>query len=615
MEMKGRRSPSSHSETTPPDLTAQATWQTEHAPTAARRLDAPELLSHRARPRTLARVTWSAYFGLAAFLYLAIALFSIAKPLILDQAMPAAYNAAAIADFGHAALGSHAYDYEVSHPPLHQHILALMFDLFGKTTIVARVLNVFCTLLVLFLIIQISREIFPDEEGATIGGIAALLYAINPFIIQHSLIVDQDTTIQPIAILLFFWVFFRQRHRFDGPAIAKLGATLALCAWTKEFSPAFILVPFFLYLLWRFDFLRALWITSGSAVVGGALFLATWTTYCWSTGVPLLSFIEFSIVNKVLNSDFHNQRSALDGFKFLLARTVPWVTPAFFILLAVAGGHRLRQLPKEGYVATATDLLWLFVAIFWMITTFHLYSISRWQFPLYAAACILVAEYLFIGARHIKLAKILGAVGGGIAVAAVAGSVLGDPLLREPGQSFFRMAVWYAGLWFAAPLLACFLLLGVLRILTRARERMLLTLISFVVATSFAMNIKQSAGYTTIASSVTDYGERGFYDTLAYLKKHLGDSVPVIRKDLAFYMMMDRNDRDFEWIYTSIFRSDLTSLGEQKTVEAAILAPRVEYIVLDRQSRPEQAAAVIEPYFDPIVTFGDFRIYRKRRGG
>ena len=615
MKMKGRRSPSSHSETTPPDLMAQATWQTEHAPTAARRLDAPKPRSHRAQTRTFASATWPAYFGLAAVLYLAIAFFSITKPLTLDQAFPVAYNAAAIADFGYAALGSDAYDYEVAHPPLHQHILALVFGLFGKTTIAARVLNVFCTLLVLFLVIQISREISPPEDGVTIGGIAALLYAINPFVIQHSLIVDQDTTIQPIAVLLFFWVFFRQRHQFNLLAIAKLGAALALCAWTKEFSPILILIPLFLYLWWRFDFLRAFWITSGSAAVGSALFLSTWTIYCWSTGVSLLSFIEFSIVNKALNSDFHTHRSALTGLQVLLARTAPWVTPAFFILLAVAGGYRLRQLPKEGYVARITDLLWLFIAIFWVITTFHMYAISRWQFPLYAAACLVIAEYLFIVARHITLAELLAAVGSGIAVAAVAGSVLDDPLLRESGQSFSHMAAWYAGLWFAAPLFACFLLLTVLRIPALARDRMLLTLISFVIATSFAMNIKQSAAYTTIPSWGSDYGERGFYDALAYLKKHLGDSVPVIRKDFAFYMIMNMNDRDFEWIYTSIFRSNLNSSVEREAVKAAILGPRVEYIVLDRQSRPEQAVAVIEPYFDRVASFGDFRVYRKRKGG
>lgn len=557
---------------------------------------------------------WYAYLIVAALLYVVIVAFSIDKPLTLDQT-DNAQNAAAIADLGFSALGE--YGYKVYHPQLHEHILALAYRGLGKSSTVSRILNILCSFVVMFLIIQLSRAIFNDERGTTIGGIAVLLYATNPFILQHSLIVDRDTTIHPISILLYFWVFIRQEDRFTRLAIVKLGALLALAAWAKEFSPAFILTPTFLYLWWRLNFREALSITVGIAIVGGTLFVTTWLAYCWWTGVPPLSFVELSIVNRVREGYFA-KRSPLAGVRSLFGRYVPWLTPGFFILAALAAGHRLSQLHRERYTPKAIDALWLFVIIFWSTTNFYMSGISRWQFPLYGVAVILVAQYVYLMTRNLGLGKIFGAIGVGMAVGVLTAVALDDPLLRDPDRSFAEMAVWYLSLWFAAPLVACFALTTMLKVPMLSPARMALTMLSFLAAISLALNIKQTAEYTTAPSWGGEYGEEGFNETLAYLGEHVDDSVPVIRKDLAYYlMMMDEYGRDLEWIYNAMFRVDLRDPDELREVKDRLLRPEVRYVVLDIYSttdwsRPWEAATYFADDFEHVATFGDFRIYEKK---
>jgi hypothetical protein len=82
-------------------------------------------------------VKYSYYLVLASLLYIIVAIFSINKPLTLDQADPVAENAGAIAHFGFDALGSKDKHYEIAHPTLHHHLLAMVFMIFGESTFTA----------------------------------------------------------------------------------------------------------------------------------------------------------------------------------------------------------------------------------------------------------------------------------------------------------------------------------------------------------------------------------------------------------------------------------------------------------------------------------------------
>ena len=317
----------------------------------------------------------------ATGIYLSIALFSINKPLTLDQAHPTAWNAGAIARYGFAALGDASQNYEIPHTLLHENMVALSFRLFGETTVAARLVGVLCFLCVLLMIILLSVELFSPPKGILIGATAAILYAINHFMVQQSLLVEEETTIVPLTLLIFIYVLYRFDFRASAKSIVTLGVLFALCLWGKEFTPFFMLIalgPF----LWMYRGLRdAIILTAGVAVVGVGVFVATWSLYCTVTGVPLLSFVEFSILNKALNPNFYSGHSfagMVEAFYALLKLA----TPVFIALLFLAATRRVWLLFRERPRIRRTDFLWLYVAVFWAITNLQMFSFVRYNYPL-----------------------------------------------------------------------------------------------------------------------------------------------------------------------------------------------------------------------------------------
>jgi len=110
-----------------------------------------------------------------------------------------------------------------------------------------------------------------------------------------------------------------------------------------------------------------------------------------------------------------------------------------------------------------------------------------------------------------------------------------------------------------------------------------------------------------------EYGEEGFMDTLEYLKKNLGTSTPVIRKDFGYYLSLDRPNREYMYVYTSIFRGDnLKNTNGMSNIKSSILKDDIEYIVLDPHANPATAKNIISPYYDFVQKFGDFEVYRKK---
>jgi hypothetical protein len=95
--------------------------------------------------------------------------FALSKPFTLDEADPVGVNAAAIARDGVAAMGERDPDnpaktrYEIAHPTLYHHLLALHFAVLGVTPFSGRVLGVECFLAVLALVFLIARALAPPS--------------------------------------------------------------------------------------------------------------------------------------------------------------------------------------------------------------------------------------------------------------------------------------------------------------------------------------------------------------------------------------------------------------------------------------------------------------------
>ena len=150
-------------------------------------------------------------FLLSVIIYCSMASFSLIKPFTLDEAMPMAQNASAISTYGLKAMGlsnpdhPHKLLYEVAHPLLYHYLLSIYFSIFGESTVSGRLMGVSCFVIMLLLILKISKQLFSGNKGSVVGIVAIFLFSINPFCVQNSLLLDIDTTILPVLIMIFYW--------------------------------------------------------------------------------------------------------------------------------------------------------------------------------------------------------------------------------------------------------------------------------------------------------------------------------------------------------------------------------------------------------------------------
>jgi 4-amino-4-deoxy-L-arabinose transferase-like glycosyltransferase len=531
-------------------------------------------------------------------LYLGTVAFSIDKPLTMDQAMPTAWNASEIHQRGFAALGQGRY--EISHTLLHQHLLAVTYDVFGESTRSARGMGIPCFLLTLILVNWLAQCLYSGAHGRWVGCTAMLLYATNPFVVQHSLLVDQETTLVPATQLAFLIGIIRCRGRYDARALLWLGLLLALGLWAKELPPYIALFALGIYLCFERGVVRALRVVTAVALLGTALFTATWALYCAVTGVPVLSFIEHSIIGKALNPGFHSS-SLADAFRMWSTHTGRWVTPALLVGLAAGLARRVTRASQTERGFGSHDLLWIYVFVYWGLTSFHLYQHPRYQVPLYGAAVVLVAEFLVASLSGQRTRTVVVAALIGLAIGLASTLIADDPLLMR-GRTYFLFGL-------AAPLAACAVALAVMRLRPWSRAGASVLLLMFLIAQFTLLGVKQSRPYTT-ANSWSEYGERGFDKTLAYVQRHIGNSRTVLRKDLGYYLMRDDRSWRERWTYNEILRG--LHKPEQAAIAAAVLARKdVSIVVLDRFCNSRAARdLLVRDYYEAEI-FGDFRIYRR----
>ncbi|OVE78099.1 hypothetical protein BVX98_01420 [bacterium F11] len=574
-------------------------------------------------------------------LYIGVAYFSLSKPLTLDEANPIAINADAIIHDGWKALSQpdpsnpNQNRYEISHPILYDYVLALHFRLFGGDTVAARLIGVSFFFITLLLIFVLSQQLFPGRTGQLIGVFATLLYAMNPFIVQHSLLLTSDTSLLPVTLLIFVCVFLHFGSRPSWKSTVSLSLSFAFCLWAKEVTPFFLLIGMFLYVWHSQNFKSALIVTSKVGLFGVLLFGLTWILYCNATGLPPLIFVKFSLLDKALSPEFNQEHRSLNAMIYKFSFVIRWLTPAFFCLLIMALLRRVTLLwrfPKKG---APTDFLWIFLILFGAITNFHMYANPRYQFPIYGMGVILIGEFLFHSHSKSNRQNWFMILPLGIIVGILLALIPYEPLhelilLRqtsqftgqfEPHLAYILMRIGLDVFIFSLlPLGTFFIFQKVMRISFSHASRWIPALVSVFIATSVSLNIKQTQPFTTAISwSIQSYGERGFWDTLEFLKKNIGNSVPVIRKDLAYYLFRKTTNSDLndgpdtkrDWIDNGLFRTDFPSPHQEKVV-SSLLNPKIKYIVLDIWSNPYQVRTLISGHFDLVKIYGNFKIFQKK---
>ena len=175
-------------------------------------------------------------------------------------------------------------------PPLYSAVLALVYGLFGRHYLAVAALHIIFDALSIALLYDISRRLFPRprQQGEWIGALAALLFALYPYLIFQNLTLN-DTALWILLLHLFVWLLIRLRERatYDRGALAlaiAAGFALGVSVLARGLLPPLALLAAFWFLLrhsWRETLLRLLpvalagllaplpWIMRSSALYGG----------------------------------------------------------------------------------------------------------------------------------------------------------------------------------------------------------------------------------------------------------------------------------------------------------------------------------------------------------
>ncbi len=179
----------------------------------------------------------------------------------------------------------------IPHPHLYVHWAQLLLSIFGATVEAARLSVLIPHLLTLPLLAWLARLLYHNMPGRpnwqTIALVAIGLYALNPLIVQNSVLIDIDNGLLTTALigLLCLWLALRRRSPVMRVFVLSIG--FAICLWIKLPTP-----PMLAAALIAGELARRNWREAGIAATftagGAALFAVLHTVYGWFTGYTLI---------------------------------------------------------------------------------------------------------------------------------------------------------------------------------------------------------------------------------------------------------------------------------------------------------------------------------------
>jgi|GEM_PF-6254778 4-amino-4-deoxy-L-arabinose transferase-like glycosyltransferase len=536
------------------------------------------------------------------------------KPFSMDEAYPFAWNAHQIIEKGVTALGerqSAAPDQtrlEIAHPPLYVLTLASVFKLFGESEKTGRLLGILCLGLTLLFLFNISGILNGSADRLPVWLITASMILINPYMIQHALLIDIDPTLLALAMTVVVYLYLKYDQTGKAGWLWGAGLALGITLWIKEMTPPVIPAAVFLYEALRHSWKRAFRTALLLLATGLLFFIGTWGLFCLATGVPPLVFMRFLLAGKGFwFTVFTHYHSVI----YVLKAVIIWLSFPLWILFIL---ELFRRIPiKSGSRGRGpVDFIFIYAALMMLYTLVYIplstgLMLVKYAYPAFPVLFLAVAARIHPEARNKAW----------IAWTAAAILIpvyyhffrLGDPFLQ-----LYENRLPFTGklmLVYLAP----FVLLTALPKIRRLRTPWKDCLLAAAVLAYWPMNAavlqKQATAPYCTSPSWYNYGEKGLKETIAHLASHLepGDEV-VARKDIGYYLNKRCGFETLRWHYP-LFRGDrLQGLAEFQGIYPA---RRIRYIVLDRLSTGDYAKEIIRPHFDLDIGFGDFYIYRSAK--
>lgn len=575
--------------------------------------------------RRIAFVLWLGVLAASAFASAHAGLF---KPFTLDETditeRAWLLNTRGIEPF---LKGEHYW----AHPPLYEYVVAWITRAAGSDAewlLRGFGLAVFAG--VMALIGWVLRFVLREEAAATrraAGVVALSLCLSSPYLVQHSLLIDADTTGTVFFLTLLLWGFVRFEGwsgvRFAASRLA-LAVIFALLFWSKEVTPIPAAAGFLLYRVLRGQWKRMIIDAALVFGLGTVLAWGVWLVYCTQTGVEPMTFIRYTLMKKTprVFDPRHLTQVARD-IERILRWPIYWATAPFLVWAVMSSWKGVVRVWRKR--AEPLDAAWV---VGWTIFLPYIFAkptidMMKYQHPVLALWIpVMAADWARAfrpapGCRHLwsPSGRIWWWMLAAIVILGAYYYRIGDYLLWawDPAATprFREFIIRYY-----APL-AVVLVAGIG--ITAARRGsvgafVLAACLATTASIGTALHWRQTASYTTTESWM-NYGEGGFRETLDYLKARLKDGdAAIMRKDFHYYLKAREGIR-----IQNLATRDVFLTRDPVTLVKLFGSGRVRYVVIDKIEfiglRPEHfgtAMKAFEHFYVPTLKTKNFTVYRHR---
>lgn len=572
---------------------------------------------------------FSATLGwLAVVLFLIVFAMGASKPLLLDNMdFPAVAQATAQTGVPVYYRGEqNPHHLGLYHPPLYIYLLAAWLKALGAGPAQARLFGAVCALAQGACVLLLLREIFGRAYAWSVAPWFWLLFLLNAYTIQTAAIADIDSTIYGPLILLFLWTVVRLswrngEWRADRIAPVELvGASLALsaCFWAK-LTTIWLVLPFvFLLLLPRLSWLGAAKVTGTLSVAGFGAFLASYWLYGHLTHLPIgytfaftwTSFRTRGATGSAGMGGWFDDRWR--NFRRMVPFMVTWTGLApWLACLAAAGWGAWQSWRRKDHRLLHATLI-LFLAVIsnaYYCAQVMTYGASPFKYTFVYWGVVIIGVVMtvlppgkasaFPPVRYVAPWLALWAASAVFSLRFVKDRML--------ATMYGQDAIMWP--WLVPAAVLCLGLLMRVRGRSAAGRGLLAAGLALGGGVQMGMGVAQN---TQDYSTTYDYGERGFADTVGYVRTHTaGDDVIVSMKDVGYAAQR----RYFE-SYAAVYGNP----GEMEQMRDLLRSGRARLAIFTEAHGQDQLV-VNPPLRDWILrnclltaAFGDYRIYRYSEG-
>ena len=284
----------------------------------------------------------------------------------------------------------------IVHPPLYPLILSFVQTTFGDTVYLLRLTGAAFFGLTLFFLYWVCLKTFRLRQGVAV--LTVLLYAINPLVVQGSVLLDIDHTLYPFLLLLSFQQMIRFLTRPSTVNFLTASLIYGVCYWAKATT---VLVFFPVACLGLLDKRSRGWARKAllACLAGFVFFITTFWLLSRFWNLPLILPFRFGTFTYYLpmpGKGITFLPLLREGIRTAIL-VILWIGPSF-LFLSLWGAFRIFRYGREDHfevsMLRSTVLLFIMPLGFYTFLGHHIFGYPKYQVPVMLFGVILIGIFL-----------------------------------------------------------------------------------------------------------------------------------------------------------------------------------------------------------------------------